>query len=862
MTFIRTMQNYLQQNVKIIRTDNGTEFKNEELTEFYEVQGITQQFSAAKTPQQNGFVERRNRILLEAARTMLIQSKLPHFMWADAINTACFTQNRTVIHKRFDKMPYEIVFKRLPNIAFFRVFGCKCYIMNDRDARGKLDPKENEGIFIGYSTNSKAYRVYLKDRRTVMESINVSFYEMADLASEHFHTEPLTSANNETPSSSGVGGQGGVTRSDEHVILDSLFEHFYSQPHASPTTNATTYQIPLLPAPNAEETNTPTQNDDEHTENEAEHEPTTPVNDQPEEAATQETPEAQPEQEYSDPDHPIITPLPLQHERKWTRAHPPELIIGDPSQGVRTRTTSINECLFSCFLSQKEPSKMTEALADPDWVIAMQEEMKQFERLKVWTLVPRPYKKTIIGTKWVFKNKKDEQGVIVRNKARLVAKGYNQQEGIDYDETFAPVARIEAIRLFLAYAAHKSFTVYQMDVKTTFLNGDLKEEVYVAQPDGFVDPERPNHVYKLRKALYGLKQAPRAWYEALSDFLVESGFSKGKIDLTLFIKRHKGDIMLIQIYVDDIIFASSNPNFCKKFSNLMHTKFEMSMMGELNFFLGLQIKQMPDRIFINQSKYIHDMLKRFKMDNKSTMKTPMSPSQKLDSDPAGKPVDATNYRAIIGSLLYLTSSRPDIVFATCLCARFQANPKESHLNAVGRILRYLKGTVNLGLWYPKESGFYLVGYSDADFAGCKLDRKSTSGGAQFLGDKLVCWSSKKQNCVSTSTAEAEYVAAASCCSQILWMRTQLKDYGFTFSHIQIYSDSQSAIAITCNPVHHSRTKHIDLRYHFIKDHVEKGTVDMYFVSTKLQLADIFTKALDEKRFNFLISKLGMLNLND
>ncbi|CAH9102929.1 unnamed protein product [Cuscuta europaea] len=299
---------------------------------------------------------------------------------------------------------------------------------------------------------------------------------------------------------------------------------------------------------------------------------------------------------------------------------------------------------------------------------------------------------------------------------------------------------------------------------------------------------------------------------------------------------------------------------CKHFEKLMKTKFEMSMMGELNFFLGLQVRKLQDGIFINQSKYILDMLKIFHIGGKSSMPTPMSPNNKLDSDPSGKPVDPTNYRAIIGSLLYLTSSRPDIVFSTCLCARFQANPKESHLTAVRRILRYLKGTVNLGLWYPKHSGFDLVGYSDADFAGCTMDRRSTSGGAQFLGKKLVCWSSKKQNCVSTSTAEAEYVTAASCCSQILWMKTQLKDYGYTFRHIPIYSDSQSAIAITSNPVHHSRTKHIDLRYHFIKDHVEKGDIDMYFVSSDLQLADLFTKALDEKRFQFLVAKLGMLNL--
>ncbi|CAH9094710.1 unnamed protein product [Cuscuta europaea] len=520
----------------------------------------------------------------------------------------------------------------------------------------------------------------------------------------------------------------------------------------------------------------------------------------------------------------------------------------------------MNECHYACFLSQNEPSKVSDALVDPDWVIAMQDELNQFDRLEVWTLVPKPPQKTIIGTKWVFKNKKDEEGTVIRNKARLVAKGYNQQEGIDYDETFAPVARNEAIRLFLAYAAHKNFTVFQMDVKTAFLNGVLEEEVYVAQPEGFVDPRYPNHVYKLKKALYGLKQAPRAWYDALTEFLVDSGFSKGKIDTTLFIKRQKSDIILIQIYVDDIIFASSNPCLCKHFEKLMKTKFEMSMMGELNFFLGLQVRQLSDGIFINQSKYILEMLKRFNIDSKSSMPTPMSPTNKLDSDPSGKSVDATNYRAIIGSLLYLTSSRPDIVFSTCLCARFQANPKESHLTAVRRILRYLKGTVHLGLWYPKHSGFDLVGYSDADFAGCRMDRKSTSGAVQFLGDKLVCWSSKKQNCVSTSTAEAEYVAAASCCSQILWMKTQLKDYGYTFCHIPIYSDSQSAIAITSNPVHHSRTKHIDLRYHFIKDHVEKGDIDMYFVSSELQLADLFTKALDEKRFQFLVSKLGMLNL--
>jgi hypothetical protein len=512
-------------------------------------------------------------------------------------------------------------------------------------------------------------------------------------------------------------------------------------------------------------------------------------------------------------------------------------------------------------LSEIEPKKTHEALDDPDWIQAMQEELAEFDRNEVWRLVPRPLGKSIVGTKWVFRNKKDENGVVIRNKARLVAKGYCQQEGIDYDETFAPVARIEAIRIFLAYAAHKNMTVYQMDVKSAFLNGILQEEVYVSQPEGFEDPKFPYHVYALDKALYGLKQAPRAWYETLTIHLLESGYKKGTIDPTLFLQRTGNNLTLVQIYVDDIIFASTDAESREKFEMTMKSKFKMSMMGELNFFLGLQVKQLSRGTFINQSKYISDLLNKFDMKDTMSARTPMSSTTQLNADLSGKSVDQKNYRGIIGSLLYLTASRPDIMYSTCVCARFQCNPKESHLIAVKRILRYLKGTPNLGLWYPTDSGFELTAFTDSDHAGCKLDRKSTSGACQFLGDKLVSWSSKKQNCVSLSTAEAEYVAAASCCSQVLWMKTQLGDYGYTMRRIPIYCDSTSAIQITANPVQHSRTKHIDIRYHFIKDHVEKGNIELHFVESTLQLADLFTKPFDETRFTFLLSKLGMLDMS-
>jgi hypothetical protein len=373
-------------------------------------------------------------------------------------------------------------------------------------------------------------------------------------------------------------------------------------------------------------------------------------------------------------------------------------------------------------------------------------------------LVPRP-NQNVVGTKWVFRNKQDEHGVVTRNKARLVAKGYSQVERLDFDETYAPVARLESIRILLAYATYHGFKLYQMDMKSAFLNGPIKEEVYVEQPPGFEDSEYPNHVYKLSKALYGLKQAPRAWYECLRDFLITNGFNVGKTITK--------DLFICQIYVDDIIFGSTNKSSCEEFSRIMIQKFEMSMMGKLKYFLGFQIKQLQEGTFISQTKYIQDILKKFGMKNDKPIKTPMVTNGHLDLDTGGKSVDQKVYRSMIGSLLYLCASRPDIMLSLCMCARFQANSKEVHLRVVKRIMRYLVYTPKFGFWYPRGSTFGLIGYSDADYAGCKIDRKSTSGTYQFLGRSLVSWASKKQNSVALSTAEAEYIAAGHCCTQLL-----------------------------------------------------------------------------------------------
>ncbi|GJR99639.1 retrovirus-related pol polyprotein from transposon TNT 1-94 [Tanacetum coccineum] len=488
----------------------------------------------------------------------------------------------------------------------------------------------------------------------------------------------------------------------------------------------------------------------------------------------------------------------------------------------------------------------------------MQEELNQFIANDVWKLVPQPKNMKIIGTNWVFRNKLDENGIVSRNKARLVAQGYNQQECIDYDETYAPVARLESIRILLAYACALDFKLFQMDVKSAFLNGFINEEVYVAQPSGFIDFEKPDHVYKLKKALYGLKQAPKAWYDRLKAFLIKHEYKIGMVDNTLFTKKKSSNLIIVQIYVDDIIFGSTCQDMCDEFAKIMHDEFEMSMMGELNFFLGLQIKQMEDGIFFNQSKYIKEMLKKFGLEDSKPMKTPMSSDTKLTKDEECESVDSTKYRGMIGSLLYLTASRPDIMFSVCLCARFQEAPKTSHLEAVKRIFQYIKGTTHLGLWYPKGTGIETVVYADSDHAGDYVDRKSTSGICTFVGCCLTSWFSKKQTALAISTTEAEYVSAGKACQQALWMKQALIDYDVRLDDVPIMCDNKGTIDLSKNPVQHSRTKHIKIRHHFLRDNVQKGHISIEKVPSVDNIADILTKPLKHESFNYLRLGLGMM----
>ncbi|GJU96775.1 putative ribonuclease H-like domain-containing protein [Tanacetum coccineum] len=569
-TFLKRITVLLQSPVIIIRTDNGTEFKNQILKEYFDSVGISHQASSVRTPQQNGVVERRNRTLVEAARTMLIFSRAPLFLWAEAIATACYTQNRSIIHRRFNKTPYELINGRKPDISFLHVFGALCYPKNDREDIGKLGAKGDIGFFIGYSADSCAYRVYNRRTKKIMETMNVSFDELSAMAFEQSSSKPGLQSMTSGQFSSGLdltyAPSTITTQKPTEGDLDLLFEAMYDdyiggQPSSAPADTA-----PTPTNSSSQATNCPNSSqdvDELETQQHGQHQPATIADNVPNAMfdentfvnpfATPSTSDAEPSSsQYVDPSNMHTFYQPYPHEFQWTKDHPLEQVIGEPSRPVLTRNQLRSDgdmCIYALTVSTVEPKNVKEAMTDPAWIESMQEELLQFKRLDVWVLVPLPDNIKPLTLKWLFKNKHDEENTVIRNKTRLVVRGYRQEEGIDFEESFAPVARMEAIRIFLAYAAHKSFTVFQMDVKTAFLHGTLKEDVYVCQPEGFIDADHPSHVYKLKKALYGLKQAPRAWYDELSKFLLQNHFFKGTIDPTLFIRRFDDDILVVQVYV-------------------------------------------------------------------------------------------------------------------------------------------------------------------------------------------------------------------------------------------------------------------------------------------------------------------------
>ena len=474
-----------------------------------------------------------------------------------------------------------------------------------------------------------------------------------------------------------------------------------------------------------------------------------------------------------------------------------------------------------------------------------------------------PPKHRAVGLKWVFKIKKDPDGNIVKYKARLVAKGYAQCFGVDFEEVFAPVARIETVRVLLALAAQGGWEVHHMDVKSAFLNGELSETVYVQQPLGFV-VGNGDKVLKLRKALYGLKQAPRAWNAKLDRELLALGFVRSKMDHAIYRRKNRNSFLLVGVYVNDLIISGPDVKGIRVFKSEMKKKFSMSDLGLLSYYLGIEVKQDANGITLCQSSYAAKILESAGMSNCNSCETPMECRLKLRKFKEGEPMNPTEYRSIIGSLRYIINTRPDLAYVIGVVSRYMEAPGKEHWAAVKHILRYLKGTLGYGCKYDKGAKLkpILVGYSDSDFAGDVEDRKSTTGIGYFLGSSLVTWASQKQRIVALSSCEAEYVAVAAAACQGIWLNRLIADMlGTKEMTVKLLMDNMSAIALSKNPVHHDRSKHIDTRYHFLRECIEEGKVEVDHVGTEEQLADLFTKALGRVKFVEQRSALGVVEVH-
>ena len=510
-----------------------------------------------------------------------------------------------------------------------------------------------------------------------------------------------------------------------------------------------------------------------------------------------------------------------------------------------------------------EPTTVSEALTGSDkekWKSAMDAEFESLTANHVWELTDPPRDCNIVKCKWVFKHKVGPNGLIERHKARLVAQGYSQRQGQDYEETFSPVVRFESIRTIIALAIQKGLKIHQMDVETAFLNGELTEEIYMKQPEGFVEKGRENQVCKLTKSIYGLKQSPRCWNYVLDTQLKSMGFAQTKSDPCIYVSTI-GEPFIIAIYVDDIVLVSKTDQRLTEVKREIESKFKVKDLGELHYFLGVKVVQNTEKqsIWLGQPSYIKQLLEQFNMSNAKATKTPVNPGFKLSKGTEDSEyMDIELYQSAVGKLLYLsTRTRPDISFAVSSVARYTAKPTVDHWKAVKHILRYLIGTINYGLLYSRTSSVCL-GYSDSDWGGDLDDRKSTSGYVFQIGGGPVSWQSRKQSCVALSTSEAEYIALTSAAQEAIWLRQLLSELEQEpEKKVVIYEDNQSTICLSKNPQFHGRSKHIAIKYHFIRDQVKEGTIDLKYCRTEEMLADALTKGLSEEKFHLLRQKIGI-----
>ncbi|XP_057495256.1 retrovirus-related Pol polyprotein from transposon TNT 1-94 isoform X3 [Actinidia eriantha] len=836
--------------VKVVRSDNGGEYFKGDLTTHFLDHGIIHQSSCTNTPQQNGVAERKNRHLLEMARTMCFLMQVPKSFWGEAVLTAAYLINRLPTRVLNKRAPVEVLSGSSTLFSIPpRVFGCTGFVHNHSPSREKLDPRAIKCVFVGYSPTQKGYKCYHPPSRKWFVSMDVTFFEHqsyfqspSPLQGESTNTgmevvpEPKMSMFN-LPVSNSFEILGTLETNDEQK--ETLVEPMGDEVEKENQNKAKDILYQRRTWRPRDKTILPDPPLQSHSLDKGSG--TSIFSSSPESIS-----------EYDDLDEPIAT-------RKGVRSctqHPISKFVS------YSRLSPSHNVFVSKIASVFVPNNVQEALTDPKWKHAMLEEMKALHKNNTWEVVEIPKGHKTVGCKWVFTVKHKADGSIERYKARLVAKGYTQTYGIDYQETFAPVAKMNTVRVLLSLAANQNWQLHQFDVKNAFLHGNLEEEVYMSIPPGFEDPKIVGKVCKLKKSLYGLKQSPRAWFERFTQAMLKYGFKQSQGDHTLFIRHSShGKLTALIVYVDDIVLTGDDVEEMQLLKEYLAREFEIKDLGNLKYFLGIEVARSSQGIFISQRKYVLDLLTETGMLGSKACDTPMEPNKKLGDDTDGEMVDRGRYQRLVGKLIYLSHTRPDIAFAVSVVSQFMHAPHTTHYDAVIRILRYLKSAPGKGLFFGRHDHIQVEAYTDADWAGSVSDRKSTSGYCVMVGGNLVTWRSKKQAVVSRSSAEAEFRAMSQGICELLWIKILLRDLKLgTPETMRLYCDNKAAISIAHNPVQHDRTKHVEIDRHFIKEKLNSGVICTPFVKTNEQLADIFTKGLGSRPHHFILSKLGMRDI--
>ena len=854
IAFQALVEKRFNQKIVTLYSDNGGEFIG--LRAHLTAHGISHLTSPPHTPEHNGISERKHRHIVETGLTLLNKAAVPKKFWPYAFAAAVYLINRMPTPFLNNTSPYHKLFGQQPNYLKLRVFGSLCFPWLRPYTNNKLDDRSAACVFIGYSVTQSAYLCLEPQSGRVYTSRHVRFVE--DTFPFRTSTTSSPPPTQEPPPSSSTNTFPVLTinrrslRQTRSTAPPSSDHHQNVSPAPTSADSSASMEDANLSIPSSHSTRGDQTSCEgtssgmiTHSLTGTETHPSSPL-------PTSETPlpNPPPETTQTETSEPQIPP-PSQ----------PELPANRHSMTTRSKNNIAKpKTKLSLNASTRPiiPTTINQALRDPKWRNACTDEFNAITRNHTYDLVPPAPHQNVIDTKWLFTLKYLPNGDVDRHKSRLVARGFNQQYGLDYAETFSPIIKSTTVRLVLEHAVRNDWSIRQLDVNNAFLQGTLEDELYISQPPGFVDKDRPHHVCRLRKALYGLKQAPRAWYEELKRTLLAAGFRNSVADTSLFVYTQNCHHVYVLVYVDDILVTGSSITLVNKIIATLASRFSIKDLGNLFYFLGIEATRTKQGLHLMQRKYIHDLLTKLNMFGAKPVSTPLATHPKLTLK-SGQPLqNPSEYRKVVGSLQYLAFTRPDIAFAVNKLSQFMHQPTDEHWQATKRVLRYLAGTMSHGIFLRKSSPLNLHAYSDADWAGDPDDYVSTNAYILYIGSSPISWSAKKQSTVARSSTEAEYRAVANTASELRWVCSLLTELGIPLPTVPvIYCDNVGATYLCANPVFHTRMKHVALDYHFIRANVQSGALRVSHVSTKDQLADALTKSLPRQRFQELFSKIGV-----